>query len=180
MQEIADESLENWFYYWLKKNPMRVCNNDVSKQGHFWTLIMSQRTHQSISVSVNLEGNQVSSWCVTALPAKPNYKSVPRFSGSVEGGLDSIWCWVEQLLGFFWIEIETDELSFRSRSWQEGWIRQPPPTAPTDRMLHLSSVTFLLIWSKRHTLGLERRSRGQKHTHHCDSLAALLLAINHH
>lgn len=105
---------------------MRVCNNK-SKQGHFWTLNVSQRTHQSVSVSVKLEGNQVSSWCPTELPAKSNYKSVPRFSGNAGGGLDSIWCWVEQLLGFS-LDWNWDWLAFFSEREPAGGLNQAAPS----------------------------------------------------
>lgn len=98
LQYCAENSrwIKTDFCSWLKK-PMRVCY-DVSKQGHFWTLIMSQNApgRQRFSKTGRESG-------VAALPAKPNYKSVPRFWIPSE-----FWCWVEQPLGFFWNEIETD------------------------------------------------------------------------
>lgn len=140
--------------------------------------------NQSVSVSVKLEGNQVSSWCPTALPAKSNYKSVPRFSGSTGGGLDSIWCWVEQLLGFS-LDWNWDWLAFFSEREPAGGLNQAAPSH-SSHSSHWPHAATSPLWPfsssdpNGHILGLEWQPREQKHTHHCDSLDARQLAINHH
>lgn len=112
----------------------------AAKQGHFWTLIMSQRRQPSTSASILgwlFQLNTISN----------------QFPGSLVcrgGGLDSIWCRAQKLSRFF----SGLKLRLISFLFIAGVSRRPGLGSPLPQLpLCLSTVTFLLIWSKSAHLG---------------------------
>lgn len=151
--------MKNWSWLWgayfcvlvlvsfkVKVSCFTVCW-ETAKQGLFLNInhqSESQRTHQSVSVSVR-------TWrAIRSLPTVSQRCQLNPVLNQFPGSLAKLHLMPNGATLKILLEMETDYLAFHR---QEGWIRWPPPTASIEHVLHLSPVTFLLIWSKPAHLG---------------------------